>query len=259
MAIVSERPRRIVLLGASNLTRGLSTAVETARRLAGGPLEVLAAFGHGRSYGTRKCLIIRELPGIIECGLWDDLTRRSRVPTAALVTDIGNDLLYGEHPDQIADWVGTCTARLRDAGATVVLTPLPMCSLVKVTPWRYRLLRNLLFPACGLSHETVMGHAHALDRRLRDLARQQGLHLIEHRPHWYGVDPIHIRRGCELRAWGEFYGPWQTNGVVAVAGSWARWFYLRRLAPQQRWLFGREFRRSQPAGRLSDGTTFAFY
>src|SRR5260370_20504699 len=61
-------PRRVVLLGASNVTRGLSTAVGTALRLAGGPLELLAAVGHRRSYRTRRPPLFRGLPALLECG-----------------------------------------------------------------------------------------------------------------------------------------------------------------------------------------------
>ena len=93
--------RRVVLLGASNLTKGIGTVVETACRTWGQPLEVHAALGHGRSYGRTTSLLGRQLPGILECGLWPALERTPGVPTAALVTDIGNDLLYGEPVGQI--------------------------------------------------------------------------------------------------------------------------------------------------------------
>src|SRR5205807_8069752 len=57
-------PRRVVVLGASNVSLGFGTIVETAARLWGAPLDLLAAFGHGRSYGLRKSVLGRELPGI---------------------------------------------------------------------------------------------------------------------------------------------------------------------------------------------------
>jgi len=82
--------RRVVLLGASNLTRGISTAVETARLQWGRPLDVMAALGHGRSYGLASRLLCRTLPSIVECGLWPALAARPPAPTAALVTDVGN-------------------------------------------------------------------------------------------------------------------------------------------------------------------------
>ena len=56
---------RIVALGASNLTRGFQTLVSTARGAWGPYVEVLAALGHGRSYGAPSRLVFRTLPGIL--------------------------------------------------------------------------------------------------------------------------------------------------------------------------------------------------
>src|SRR5262249_38307569 len=100
--------RRVILLGASNLTRGISTVVETEPCIWGRPLDILAAFGHGRSYGSRRWLLGRELPGIVECGLWQALEKSPPAPTAALITDIGNDVLYEEPVDTIVSWVEWC-------------------------------------------------------------------------------------------------------------------------------------------------------
>ena len=93
------RPR-VVLLGASNLTRGISTAVETTRRAVGGPAEYFIAMGHGRSYGARSRVMGRGLPGITECGLWGALGD-DHSPTYALLTDVGNDVAYGASVDTI--------------------------------------------------------------------------------------------------------------------------------------------------------------
>ena len=62
---------RLVLLGASNLTRGISTVVETAQNIHPQPLEILAAAGLGRSYGLDSRVLGRKLPGIIHCELWE--------------------------------------------------------------------------------------------------------------------------------------------------------------------------------------------
>src|SRR5262249_46912085 len=85
--------RRVVLLGASNLTLGIGTVLGSAANVWGSPLEVLAALGHGRSYGRATSVMGRQLPGIRECGLWPALGVDGQLPTAALVTDIGNDVL----------------------------------------------------------------------------------------------------------------------------------------------------------------------
>jgi hypothetical protein len=253
--------RRAVLLGASNLTRSIGTIVDIACRLWKGPLDILAAFGHGRSYGLRKGVIGRTLPGISECGLWRALEQQSPAATAALLTDIGNDLLYDVCVPQILDWVEKCVERLQRVGARVVLTPLPVCSVAALSPARFLFLRSLLFPGCRLSYALLLERAGELDRRLRALAGERGLLLAEHQRQWYGFDPIHIRRRHVATAWEEILSRWLDAPPprAGVQAPWRRRLYVRLLTPEQRWVFGWERRRTQPAGVLEEGTTLAFY
>src|SRR5437016_5976799 len=101
---------RAVLLGASNLKMGLPRVVRRLLAAAGGPVDVLAACGHGRSYiqWSRIFLGARGLPGIVECGLWKSLAGRPPLPTVALVMDVGNDLLYGLATAEIAAGFAAC-------------------------------------------------------------------------------------------------------------------------------------------------------
>jgi hypothetical protein len=46
--------RRVVALGASNLTRGFHAVVSVARAAWGPEVEIVAALGHGRSYGSAR-------------------------------------------------------------------------------------------------------------------------------------------------------------------------------------------------------------
>src|SRR5262249_31136095 len=121
--------RRIVLLGASNLTRGISTVVETAQSILGQPLEVLTALGHGRSYGIDSRMLGRRLPGIIECGLWEALAGGPSRPTMALLTDVGNDILYDVDVPQIVAWVDCAIDRLQSAEAQISVTLLPVAGI----------------------------------------------------------------------------------------------------------------------------------
>jgi hypothetical protein len=254
--------RRVVLLGASNLWLGLAAVVETACRLAGRPLDVLAACGHGRSYGLRSTLLwLRDLPGIVECGLWPALERRPPAPTAALLTDVGNDLLYDAGVADILGWVQTCLDQLQGSGARVVLTALPLASISTLGPGRYRLLRTFLFPACRLAYATVLQRAADLDGRLRDLAGQRGMAFVEQRREWYGFDPIHIRRRRRAEAWREVLAPWAAGAPLPgpAPASLRRWLRLCLLAPERRWLLGCEQQRRQPAARLPDGTLLSLY
>ncbi len=253
-------PRRLVVLGASNVALGFPTAVATARALWGGPLDVLTAFGHGRSYGLRRALLWRELPGITECGLWAALEKRPPAPTAALLTDVGNDLFYEMPVTDIAAWVGECLDRLLRTGARVALTPLPLCNAAALSPRRFVFFRTLFFPWSRQTYAALMSRAEELDQRLRRLARERGVVLAEHRPEWYGLDPLHIRRGRRRAAWGELLSAGMEGRVPAAqAFSLRRSLRLWSLEPECRWVFGRERRRAQPAGQLEDGTTVALY
>jgi hypothetical protein len=253
--------KRIVLLGASNLTRGISTVIETAWSLWGSPLEVLAALGHGRSYGLTSRVLGRELPGIRRCGLWDDLATRPPAETAALVTDVGNDLLYGASVSEILGWVSESFDRLAARRARMILTLLPLESVETLSDWRYWLLRTCTFPGCRARRLEILEHAVELNAGLKQLAAERRVTTVEQPGRWYGFDPIHIRLTHWRDAWREILSSWSDapQAATAARGSMTRWLYLRSLPPAERRLFGRERRALQPSGRLRDGTTVALY
>ena len=95
-----DRVARVVAIGASNLTRGFQTVVATARTAWGPDVQVVAALGHGRSYGADSAFLFRRLPGILQSGIWQQLESTPAVPTKALVTDVGNDIVYGFPPER---------------------------------------------------------------------------------------------------------------------------------------------------------------
>jgi hypothetical protein len=252
--------RRVILLGASNLMRGISTIVETAELVWGQPSDVLAASGHGRSYGQTSCVFGRSLPGILQCGLWDALATRAPLPAAALVTDIGNDILYGADAEQIAAWVAECLRRLRDVCERVVVTELPLARLASVTPRQYRWVRSLLFPGSRVTFADALARAQTLNALVVDVAREQHAVLRVPQRDWYGWDPIHLRRACWSRAWYEILSAWSDQPTARRArGSWRRWWQLRRQRPLLRRWFGIEQRRAQPACVLRSGSAISMF
>ncbi|NLF69974.1 MAG: hypothetical protein GX575_13085 [Candidatus Anammoximicrobium sp.] len=257
---ISNVSRRVVVLGASNVVRAISTIVETAELIWESPLDVLAACGHGRSYGRTSCVLGRSLPGILQCGLWDDLLQRPALPTAALVTDIGNDILYGASAGQIAEWVEQCLERLRERCERIVVTELPLARLASVTPWQYRLVRTLLFPGSRVTFEEALQRVREVNARVIELAAQYRAVVRTPRRDWYGLDPIHLRRAVWSSAWREILsGVAEGATVHAARGSWGRWWQLRRQRPQSRRLFGIAQRRAQPACVLRSGSAISLY
>ena len=252
--------RRVILLGASNLVRGISTVIETSQHVWGTPLDVLAACGHGRSYGLTSRVLGRSLPSIAECGLWEDLAQRTPVPTAALITDVGNDILYGASVDQIVAWVEQCLERLLPVCKRLVITGLPMDPIATLPPLRFRLVRTMLFPGAQLTFRDALSRSQELNARLNELSVKYNGFFVAPSADWYGWDPIHIRLRYWSRAWNKILstGCDDTRQYMA-RGSFFRWLKLRAQRPLSRKMFGIEQQRAQPTCKLRDETTISFY
>jgi hypothetical protein len=250
-----------VALGASNLTRGFLTVVDAARLAWGEPLEIFTALGHGRSYGTKSAFLARTLPSIKDCRLWSDLQDRPAAATLALVTDVGNDILYGAPVDEILAWVEDCLLRLKRLGADVVVTDLPLASIARLSEAHFLLFRSVLVPSCRLSLAQVTDRATAVALGLDRIAAAHDAAFFRLRPEWYGFDPIHIRPALWDAAWREILlGDGALVTAQAAAGrSLTRWLKLYLAAPEQRWLLGRERKRPQPSLTLGRGTSVFIY
>jgi hypothetical protein len=230
---VRSQPSRppIVVLGASNVSRGLVRLAAITRARTGGPADLFVAAGHGRSYGVNSRVALRRLPSILGCGLWRALDREQAArgePTAplALVTDIGNDLLYGFAVDQVAAWVRETVQRLADRGATIAITRLPLASIAGVGPFRYRALRTCYVPGCRLTLDEMKSAAQRLDEAVVAIAGDFGAIVVEQPGDWYGVDAIHVRRRRLDDFWWRVCGVWGVPEAVAPGmptfRDWAR-------------------------------------
>lgn len=253
-------PRRVVVLGASNVVCGLSTVVETAQLVLDGPVDFLGAIGFGRSYGMTSRVLGRSLPGILDCGLWTDLSSRSPAETYALVTDIGNDIVYGVDVEQIAEWVERCLERLAPVCRRIVVTELPLDSLSTLGLLRFGLFRALLFPGSRLSLKDAQSRSRSLNASVLELAERFGARVKPPKAEWTGLDPIHIRMRYWSRAWHEILCRWRDDSPSSRArGSFTRWLRLQRQRPHSRHLFGIHQRRAQPTCTMRDGSKISLY
>jgi len=258
--------RRFVLLGASNLTAAFPLIVDRLHAGCEGSISVMAALGHGRSYGNWSRVLFRGLPGIVGCRLWDDFSEAARTdceastdcPTLALLTDIGNDLIYGAPVETILEWIDVCLDRLKSHDAEVILTRLPMSSIERLSSFRFHLTRTLFFPNSRIGWREMRDRAGELNQGLLDVAGRYNARVIEPSASWYGFDPIHIRWSRRAEAWSELLSDWPG---FAIADDQSRTAPGRdtlrgvaNLRPAERRWFGRTQRTAQPALRLDDLT-----
>ena len=253
--------RRVILLGASNLSRSFPTIVDTVRRTWSEPIDFMVAKGHGRSYGQDSAVLGRKISGIFPCALWQDLHSREKLPTTALITDIGNDILYGVTPDQLLNWVEQCLDRLADAGATTVVTQMPVGSIEGLGERRFQFFRRLLFPRSTLTLADAKRIVREINERLIALEKTRKISVIPVSASWYGLDPIHLKQRIHREAWSTLLADWRTTDddrAHARSSLWTR-AYLAGLAPLERSRFGFRRRTAQPSGRFFDGTTISLY
>jgi hypothetical protein len=239
---------RVVALGASNLTRGFQTVVSTARAAWGPDVQVVAALGHGRSYGADSHFLVRRLPGILQSGLWPLLDSMPRVPTRALVTDVGNDILYGFPAERLLEWIDEALTRLARVSDELVVTGLPMDSIRRLSPRRFRLVRSVLVPSSRQTYDDVRAAAEHVDAGLATLAAAHRATFVTLEPSWYGFDPIHIKPSLWRPAWQRILG---TASHVERSRVEAMQLYLMR--PEVQWVCGIEQRTRQTGAQLRQG------
>jgi hypothetical protein len=254
--------RRVILLGASNVTLCFPLLVESLRATLG-PIELFAAHGHGRSYGMSSRVLWRVLPGIRSCGIWaamDERPSQGERPLA-LITDIGNDLLYGAIPDQILRWVNLCIDRLEEQGAEIVMTALPMESISKMGRLRYGLLKSILFPGRGPTWQPMHELAQALNTGVREQAARRDVAIIRPPGGWYGFDPIHIHRRRRPEAVQTLLSAWESigEGIEVRRPTWSESIERWRLRPAESIRFGKTQQAPQPAMTLEDGSLVFLY
>ena len=194
---------RVVAVGASNLTRGFHAIVATARSVWGPDVEVLAALGHGRSYGGPSTFLVRGLPGILQSGLWRELESHPPAPTRALVTDVGNDIMYGYPPAQILEWVDECVGAAAAVHAGCRHHRPAHAAVAGLPPGRFLLFRSVFFPRCRLTLDDDAAHRRRGGQRAPGDCRDRGAAFLRLKPEWYGLDPIHIRPRMWNAAWQE--------------------------------------------------------
>lgn len=257
-----EPANRLILLGASNLTISLRLAIQQMQQNCGAPSDVLAAVGHGRSYGQNSRVLLRELPAIINSGLWAQLAGSEMRPTYAILTDIGNDILYGHEPEQILGWVAWCIERLETHSARIVLSNLPILAIESLPEWRYQLFRQLFYSSCRLSKIEVVHRARAVHQGLIELTAKRQCVLCEQDPGWMGADSIHYAYSKRNLPYRHFCSPFSEivhpyEEPVPCSSLFCSWSKHPQFAYKKIW--GKEIIYPQPSGCLKDGTTVSLF
>lgn len=249
----SEITQDVVLLGASNLVLGWQALTDVLRQMTMAPLNLNVALGMGRSYLKTSTFWFRKLPGIRDCGLWDQLPRDAANPPLVLITDLGNDIVYLFDPDQIAATVRQCINQILAwrSDAKIVITGLPLESLTKTPKLLFKLNKTILFPRCPLSRAEILERALALDHLMRQMAGELGIPLVDPESDWYGFDPIHVVPKFRGAAFQKYFAAFELANLAKNFSASAKVrIGLPRVAAQT--IFGRNRIKQQPVFSSSE-------
>jgi hypothetical protein len=192
-------------MGASNLARGYSALVNCLIHcLYPHPIEVLHAMGPGRGYFAEGGVFNVSYPPIVDSGIID--AARERQPdiskTLALITDIGNDIMYNVPAAKIIAGLHSIIQELDAMGTEVFVNPIPMVLERDVSERQYRILRRIFFPRSPVTHSGAADAVSKINIFLKEAAGGR-IHLLPSAKEYCGVDKIHYSMFHSHKAWSE--------------------------------------------------------
>ncbi|WP_437187251.1 hypothetical protein SH668x_000640 [Planctomicrobium sp. SH668] len=258
---IVQPSHRVILIGASNITINFPLIVQTICRSIPAPVEIFAAHGHGRSFCKWNYVINRGLPSILNCQLWSDVAERPPVEHRwGLVTDVGNDLIYGTDVPTVLNRVTTAFVRLQFLGYPITYVRPPVERVLKLSERQYRVTKKILFPGQTVPWELMQQRLLEVDAKMLAIAEQFQAKVVTPRREWYGIDPIHIRHRQRLKAWKEILSAWAFDEEVDldyVSYSFAMKTWLS--PPAERTYGKRRYLNSQPSWKMPDGNSLWQY
>ena len=130
-----------------------------------------------------------------------------------------------------------------------------------MTPLRFAVAQRLLFPSHRGAWPELQDKLARLDTGMRELSRRHAIAWVEAPAHWYGVDPIHIRRRYQPEAWQALFSRWPAwRGSIhpLTRPGFLPSLALRQLRPAERELFGYRQLTPQPVLSQPDHQVFLF-
>lgn len=186
-------PVSIILLGASNLSRGYYSLTRCIKRnLEPRPVSFLSALGPGRAYCAFGGVMTAVYPPIGSSQIFSGAKGQPQTASRkiALITDLGNDIMYGIPPGKIIAEIKNILQRLEDMDADALITPIPSTLVSQLTPSAFRFLKAVFFPRSKVERLEVIAAVQKINQ-----AMEEGLGcrvtVISGLENFMGWDKIH--------------------------------------------------------------------
>jgi len=188
-----DSPVLLILLGASNLSRGCYAFARHIRScLHPRSVEVLIACGPGRGYCAVGGLLNINYPPICSSDIFEVAKKKSEsgYRVIALVTDIGNDIMYNVSVEKLTEMIQQIFATLRSMNAKIFYNTLPVAFEKTVHPVWFYIFRSVLLPFSRVSFDQARAGIIAVNDFLKE-STSKNCHMIPDMDCYLGYDEIH--------------------------------------------------------------------
>jgi hypothetical protein len=200
-----DPPILFLLMGASNLARGYSMLTHhLSECLKKNKTEFLNALGPGRGFCARGGIFNITYSPIQDCQIIESGEKKSKeaLRTVVLITDIGNDLLYGVSADTLIASLDIMIDEILKWDADIFLTSIHVNLKKDVSPTIFLVLRSLLYPSSKVNYEEMDLSIFKVNDYLEEKVRKnETIHLITGLEAFAGLDKIHYSLFKTHAAW----------------------------------------------------------
>ncbi len=196
-------PVLFIFLGASNLARsyyGLKSCL--IRYLFPRPASFVHALGPGRGYISKGGRFNAVYPPILNCGIFQEVRDRStpNQQVVALITDIGNDIMYGVPTAEILEGLRSIIGMLREVRASIFITSIPVDLVNDINEFYFRALRSIFFPNSPVEYHQASESIRVINKFILD-SSNENLKVIDGLEQYCGIDKIHYSLLKSRPAW----------------------------------------------------------
>ena len=180
------------------LTHHLSECLEKNKT------EFLNALGPGRGFCARGGIFNITYSPIQDCQIIESGEKKSKeaLRTVVLITDIGNDLLYGVSADTLIASLDIMIDEILKWDADIFLTSIHVNLKKDVSPTIFLVLRSLLYPSSKVNYEEMDLSIFKVNDYLEEKVRKnETIHLITGLEAFAGLDKIHYSLFKTHAAW----------------------------------------------------------
>ncbi len=167
-------------------------------------IEFLNAMGPGRGLCARGGMFNFTYSPVQDCKIIESAEKKAKksLRTAVLITDIGNDLMYGVSSDTLIESLDGMIGRMLKWEAEIFLTSIHVDLKKDVSPTTFLILRFLFYPSSKVTYEETDLFVSKINEYLEEKARKnEKVHLITGMEAFAGSDKIHYSLLKTHAAW----------------------------------------------------------